>query len=538
MEETLNQMQPLNEKQVANSEDGYVWQVTDMNRLHRFLCFGSEGGTYYIKEQKLGLENAEALIRLIEDGKGYEVIQEIKSFSQEGRTIKQEPLLFALAICSQCSDISTKQAAFKAVSEVCRIPTHLFTFIQFKKDLKESMKCGMWGRALRKAIADWYNEKGGMALALAVTKYKQRNGWSHKDLLRLSHLKPSSEGLAIVTKYITKGWKEVHELYKEKALTVETEKLLKYLEAVEKVKRTKDELEVIHLIEEHRLVREHLLTNHLKSKEVWKALLQEMPLTALLRNLGKMTANSVLEPGNSEVSLVCEKLCNEKLLKKARIHPFHVLVALETYKTGHGLRGKLKWRPDEEILKALDAAFYKTFKTVEPTGKRFLLAVDVSASMNQRVLGSILNASTVAAAMCMVVTRTEKDSSIVAFSHEMVPCPMTTDMTLQQVLIAMNQIPAGGTDCSLPIIWAQKTNTAADVFIVFTDNETFAGSIHPAIALKEYRKKMNIPAKLIVCGMTSNGFTIADPDDRGMLDMCGFDTGALDVIRNFTLDVI
>lgn len=60
-------MQPLNEKQIANSEGGYVWQVTDMNRLHQVLCFGSEGGTYYIKEQKLGLENAEALIRLIED---------------------------------------------------------------------------------------------------------------------------------------------------------------------------------------------------------------------------------------------------------------------------------------------------------------------------------------------------------------------------------------------------------------------------------------------------------------------------------------
>lgn len=205
MEESANQLQPLSENQVANSEGGYVWQVTDMHRLHRFLCFGSEGGTYYIKEQKLGLENAEALIRLIEDGRGCEVIQEIKSFSQEGRTAKQEPLLFALAICSQCADINTKQAAFKAVPEVCRIPTHLFTFIQFKKDLKESMKCGMWGRALRKAVADWYNEKGGMAVALAVTKYKQRNGWSHKDLLRLSHLKPSSEGKPRVAQMIEKS---------------------------------------------------------------------------------------------------------------------------------------------------------------------------------------------------------------------------------------------------------------------------------------------------------------------------------------------
>lgn len=46
----------------------------------------------------------------------------------------------------------------------------------------------------------------------------------------------------------------------------------------------------------------------------------------------------------------------------------------------------------------------------------------------------------------------------------------------------------GTTDCSLPMIWAQKTQTAADVFIVFTDNETFAGNTHPATALREYRE--------------------------------------------------
>ncbi|KAM6414893.1 RNA-binding protein RO60 [Rhynochetos jubatus] len=538
MEDELKRVQLLNEKQVPNSESGYVWDVTDMNRLQRFLCFGSEGGTYYIKEQKLGFENAEALIRLIEEGRGCEVVQEIKTFSQEGRAAKQEPLLFALAVCSQCSDAKAKQAAFKAVPEVCCIPTHLFAFVQFKKDLKEGMKCGMWGRALRKAVADWYNGKNGMAVALAVTKCKQRSGWSHKDLLRLSHLKPASEGIAIVTKYITKGWKDVQVAYKDKEVSAETEKLLKYLEAVEKVKHTKDELEVTHLIEEYGLVKEHLLTNHLKSKEVWKALLKEMPISVLLRNLGKLTANSVLEPRGSEVAIVCERLRNEKLLKKSRIHPFHILVALESYKAGHGSRGKLWWHPDEDILEALDASFYKTFKTVEPTGKRFLIAVDVSASMTQKVLGSVLNASTVAAAMCMVVVRTEKDSHIVAFSQEIVPCPVTADMTLPQVLVKMYETPMGTTDCSLPMIWAQKTQTAADVFIVFTDNETFAGNTHPATALREYREKMGIPAKLIVCGMTSSSFAIADPDDRGMLDICGFDAGALDVIRNFSLDLI
>ncbi|XP_054836000.1 RNA-binding protein RO60 [Eublepharis macularius] len=536
MEEAAPQMQSLNEQQVPNSENGYIWQVTDMNRLCRFLCFGSEGSTYYIKEEKLGFENADALLRLIEDGRGCEVVQEIKTFSKEGRAAKQDPVLFALAVSSQCSDAKTKQAAYKAVPEVCHIPTHLFTFIQFKKDLKEGMKCGMWGRALRKAVADWYNGKNGMALALAVTKYKQRKGWSHKDLLRLSHLKPANEGLAVVTKYITKGWKEVQEAYKDNKFSAETEKLLKYLEAVEKVKRTKDELEVVHLIEEYNLVREHLPTSHLKSKDVWKALLQDMPLTAILRNLGKMTANSVLEPGSPEVTTVCEKLRNEKLLKKARIHPFHILVALEKYKRGY--RGKLHWQPDKDILEALDSSLYKTFQIIEPTEKRFLLAVDVSDSMSQKVLGSVLNASTVAAAMCMVVARTEKDSHFVAFSHEMVPCPVTENMTLPQVLQKMSEIPMGATDCSLPVLWAQKNGVAVDIFIVFTDNETLAGDTHPATALRKYREVMGVPSKLIVCGLTSSSFTIADPDDRGMLDICGFDTGAPDVIRNFALDLI
>jgi 60 kDa SS-A/Ro ribonucleoprotein len=33
--------------------------------------------------------------------------------------------------------------------------------------------------------------------------------------------------------------------------------------------------------------------------------------------------------------------------------------------------------------------------------------------------------------------------------------------------------------------------------------------------------------------MTSNGFTIADPNDRGMLDLVGFDATVPAVIRDF-----
>ncbi|XP_069793930.1 RNA-binding protein RO60 isoform X7 [Narcine bancroftii] len=264
-----------------------------------------------------------------------------------------------------------------------------------------------------------------------------------------------------------------------------------------------------------------------------------MPIIAILKNLGKMTTDSILKPRSEEVAMLCERLKNEDVFKKARIHPFHILVALEMYKMGKGNRGKLKWIPNPEILVALNQAFYKAFKNIEPTGKHFVLALDVSSSMCAQVRGCrALCAYCVAAVMSMVVTKTETNSTIVAFSDEIIPLHISSEMALDEVLAAMHAVPFGSIDCALPMLWAIKTKTAADVFIIFTDNETNYGNIHPVEALREYRKKMGIPAKLIVCGLGSNGFTIADPDDRGMMDICGFDTGALEVIRNFALDLV
>ena len=36
--------------QVKNEAGGFVWKVSDMERLRRFLVLGCEGGTYYATE--------------------------------------------------------------------------------------------------------------------------------------------------------------------------------------------------------------------------------------------------------------------------------------------------------------------------------------------------------------------------------------------------------------------------------------------------------------------------------------------------------
>lgn len=248
---------------------GCPWEVNDRVRLCRFLCYGSEGDLYTAREEgHVSVQSAGALLCLLQEGRGAEVVEEIKRFAQDGRAVRPGPCFFALALCSQHSELKTRQAAFKALKEVCRDPAHLFSFIQNKKELKEGMKCGMWGRALRKAVSDWYNEQDAVSLAAALTKCKQREGWSHQDLLRLSHTKPANDAIALISKYVTKGWKDVQVAYADKENSEEVVRVLSYLEVVERVRHSCDETEVINLIEEHKLEREHLLTDHLKSKQV------------------------------------------------------------------------------------------------------------------------------------------------------------------------------------------------------------------------------------------------------------------------------
>ena len=105
---------------------------------------------------------------------------------------------------------------------------------------------------------------------------------------------------------------------------------------------------------------------------------------------------------------------------------------------------------------------------------------------------------------------------------------------LDDVVKYLGSLGFGGTDCSLPMVYATENKLDVDAFCVYTDNETWAGNIHPSQALKNFRSTMNKPdAKQIVVGMTATNFTIADPSDPRTLDVVGFDTNTPAAISEF-----
>ena len=186
------------------------------------------------------------------------------------------------------------------------------------------------------------------------------------------------------------------------------------------------------------------------------------------------------------------------------------------------------------MVDALNAAFYTAFETVEPTGKRLLLALDVSGSMaSGRVAGSSLTPREASAALALLTAATEPQTHIVGFGASMVPLGLSPSMRLDDAVRAVSDLPFGATDCARPMLYALERGISVDAFVVYTDSETWAGAIHPVQALRQYRERTGIGAKLVVVGLVSNGFSIADPNDAGMLDVVGFDTAAPAAIADF-----
>lgn len=505
------QSEPL-PAQVKNSAGGHSYAVDDWARLRRFLILGAEGGTYYIGQRELVRENAQAVQACITQD-GVRAVREIVSISREGRAPKNDPAVFALALAASADDAETRKIALACLSDVCRIGTHLFTFAGYVENFRG------WGRGLRSAVAQWYERDD---LAYQLVKYRQRNGWTHRDMLRLAHPEPSPLLAWAAGKDSTE---------------LELPALIAAYERAQMAEKPRDTVAVIRDCPD--LPREALNPDHLTSPDVWEALLDAgMPMTALIRNLATMTRIGLVKPMSNATMKVCEQISDSERLRKARVHPLAVLVALKTYQQGYSARGSNAWHPVGAVADALDGAFYAAFGNVQPTNKRTMLNLDVSGSMGVHEIAGMpgISPRVGSVAMALVTAAVEPMRMLCGFSTSFVSLDeITPRMRLDDAIARVSRLPFGGTDCALPMMAALHNKLEIDTFIIYTDSETWHGRIHPVQALREYRQKTGINAKLVVVGMVSNGFTIADPSDLGMLDVVGFDTATPNVISEFAI---
>lgn len=529
------QSEPINVRQVENNAGGYVYAVDDWTRLDRFLVLGSDAATYYQSARALTRENAKA-VQSCYAIDAARAVTRIVEMSEGGRAPKNDPAIFALALGAAHDDLTVRRLALAALPRVCRTGTHLFQFVDTVRSLGRG-----WGRSLKRAVAEWYENKPTDAVAFQAVKYRSREGYTHKRLLQTAH-PAGGQDAARVALY---RWICEKDCDADALPPV----VRAHLAAMAEEKAGA----LLPLIREHRLPWEALPTFANAEPSVWQTMLPHLGLTALIRNLGNMTRIGAISPLSETEAAVVTRLSDEASLRKARVHPFAILQAMSVYGSGQGMRGAGTWSPSRPILDALDAAFYRAFANVEPTGKCHLIALDVSGSMTSPIMGSALTCRDASAALALVTMAIEPQTHVVGFTSagraqspygglwaplggratELTPLAISPRQRLTDAVATVSNLPFGGTDCALPMLYALEKGLSVDAFYVLTDSETWSGSVHPVEALRRYRQKTGIPAKLIVAGMTSSGFSIADPQDGGMLDVVGFDAAAPAVMADF-----
>jgi len=508
---------------VPNNGGGYGYVVDDFIRLQRFLILGSDGGTYYVGERELTVQNAECITRCL-NSDYKRAIDMIVNISDQGRAPKNSPAVFALAMAAAHEGSNARECrkyALANLAKVCRIGTHLFEFTEYVTKMRG------WGRLLRDGVASWYTDMDEERLAYQVIKYPQRtitegnasSAWSHKDILRLS--RPSgNKNHQTIYNYIHSGE------FKSRAES------LAIIAGTEKIKLAKNIDECVKLISKYNLPHEVVPKQFANSKEVWETLLPNLPATALIRSLGRMQSYGLFENGSESLRIALEKISDVNWLKKSRMHPLNILIAQRTYTTAHGTKGNLTWTPNPQITEALEKAFYNAFDYVEPSGKNLLIAVDISGSMISRFGTFNISSCEVAAVLAMVAARREPSSYIVGFASQIVDLKITKNDTLESACKKC-QGNWGSTNCAAAIDHAIQHRLNVDAFLIITDNESNTG-VHPAQAIKQYRNQVNKPnAKLISLATTSTRTTINDPNDFDCLDLVGFDTAVPELITNF-----
>lgn len=509
-------------KQVMNNTGGYTFEVSDKVRLERFLILGTDGGSYYVGEEDLTKQNVNFIIDMIKRDAS-SVLSVVEDVSVNGRAYRNSAAIFVLALVLNHGSDEAKAQVVVLTPKVARTATMVFELAHFIDSL------GGWGRAKRSAIVSWFKSKTADELAYQAVKYRQRNGWTLRDLMRLSHPVGVDQNVGnfILGKYTGKFSDYAPDMPEAINGFVQMQRM----ETLDGVLKT--------LGFYPSLPWETIPTQFLKEPKVWKTLFYNGQLKGqgLVRNvvrLAKIDAfTDVKFAGDYAIALA-----DKDMIKKTRLHPVQYLLADLTYNRGQRPRdahnsydSRVKsWTSNPKIKDALNSGFYDSFSTITPSNKVIRVGVDVSGSMSWATAnGADVTAAEGAAIMSLVIAKSEPYVEILGFANTLRDLNISPSDSFESVVRKTSNMNFGYTDPSLLI---KKATSKVDGFVVITDNEANAGT-HPSVELVNHRIKHGVDSRLVVMGMTATKNSIADKSDSGMFDVVGFDSNAPKIVSDF-----
>lgn len=371
-----------------------------------------------------------------------------------------------------------------------------------------------WGRTTRRALEAWMYNIPADELAYQMTVYRNSNGFSCHDLLRLIHPRPKSTDYQALFAYVSDRY---------------VNDCTEFIDAVEVARHTRNVSIASSMIVQHNLSWKHIgCPQLLHHGEIWHAFLsQPLSVDDLVPQLPH-----ILKISNKYESRICELLGDVNYVKAGSFCPslyLRILRQLQSKELGsNALHG------------AVESALHMYMQLLKDrypssSDKRFQIVLDVSGSMAcSHCMGmKFVSAREVSVLLTMMFMHTESHVTVKAFSDTLRVLDFQREDTFEMLVKKASHLSFDDTDIAAAIEHATNANEVVDCFVIITDESPVGQSATAVSALRKYQNTVHAGARLVVLATTTRCVHIAESYAQDMLDIAGFDEYAFEIIRMF-----
>ena len=452
--QVFGQVPAVSTSATSTNRDGYpAWERVTEEQLVQTLLTNTLSNVFYATADEL-LEESKVVhsAALAADPEFY---ARALVFARNAGYMRSQPV-YGLALLSELPPAQGHlfEAAF---GQVIRTPDDLRDFLIVVK----SRRRGEGGRRVKRVIGKWLGERLGEYWAIKYGADRTRGEYSLRDIILTTHPKLGA------------GRDLIDYVLGESLMRKVDLSSLPQVAAFEALKRAETDEERARLITEGRLPHEVASPFAGKSLVVWRAIVPQMPVFALLRHLATLERHQLAEEFRG---LICEKFASREAIEKAKLLPYRFIEAEAKVTAG--------WLKD-----AMRDAVELAYTNLPDLAGETVVALDRSGSMNGKQLetGSIF-------ALCLL-KKSYPQGKFYLFDDSLQERAVSMRDSL---LTQARAILAGGnTHTSLPVEELLRQNKRVDNYVCITDGQQNGGEPF-ADVFQRYREQVNHRVKLFV----------------------------------------
>lgn len=482
------------------------------------LMTNTLSNTFYVKKKDLARETKDVLTAMAK--KDPEFLAKAVAYARNKGLMRLAPIV-GLTILSAEEGKKAKDAFRKAFRHVIQIPDDLREFVALCRTA--GIRQGQRIKVVTKKIGQRYAVVGHKILQNGVgglggvaqecvqnylrhlseyhaLKYGSKNskGITLKDILKMAHPSPTTKSdiqdleherlrngaQRELFGWLVNGWKEIGE-----KPSPSNPKIW----ALEKLKRSGSQKEIISLIKEYKLPLEAVVPALTKtSTAIWEAILKDLPYMATLRELNTMNRHGAFE-SKEMVDLVAKRLSDPEAVKRSKQFPFAFTNAMDYFEG-----------TQQKIREALTDALELSFTNMPEIPGRTCVSNDISSSMDMKVSDKAkARACDIAGIFAAATFKKCEDSLIVPFDDTAHPDLARVSKRDSVMSIAKHIAQLrGGTNLGAPVEYLMRANHKVDTFIMLTDNEDWAGKGFLSY-FEQYKRQVNPNVKAFCVRLAS-----------------------------------